>query len=93
MYDPIVLEDFTVYVNANTAVRSWRRATQKQIKTWNADAKKRGDVGLVVDASGDEVLAVEKEVESWMVKAWCEALSVCCVNRVRGQGRARKGFY
>ncbi|KAH9862861.1 hypothetical protein J1614_010954 [Plenodomus biglobosus] len=96
MFDPIILEDFTAYVNANTQIRTYKRATQKQIKAWNAEAKRRGDVGVDVDGRGvgdDEVLAVEKELEPFMVKAWCEGLSVCCVNRVRGNGGARKGLY
>ncbi|KAI8932439.1 hypothetical protein NX059_010625 [Plenodomus lindquistii] len=96
MFDPIVLEDFTAYLNTNTTIRTYKKATQKQIKAWNADAKKRGDVGVGGGVAGPgegEVLAVEKELEGFQVKAWCEGLSVCCINRVRGNGGARKGFY
>ncbi|KAH9860952.1 hypothetical protein IAQ61_010688 [Plenodomus lingam] len=95
MFDPIVIEDFTAYVNANTQVRVFRRATQKQVKAWNAELKRCGGAGVldVRDKAEDEVYAVEKELEGFMVKAWCEGLSVCCVNRIKGNGRKRKGFY
>ncbi|KAF2848464.1 hypothetical protein T440DRAFT_509374 [Plenodomus tracheiphilus IPT5] len=96
MFDPIILEDFTAYLNTHTPIRVYKKATQKQIKAWNSDAKKRGDAGVTGGVGGPseaEVLAVEKELEAFMVKAWCEGLSVCCINRVRGNGGARKGLY
>lgn len=106
MYDPIVIEDFTTYLNTSTPIRVYKKATQKQIKAWNADLKKQGkevlSVGVGIErqrnAEGeyvDEVLAVEKELEGSMVQGWCESLSVCCIwgeNRTK-KGTARKGFY
>ncbi|KAI4660117.1 uncharacterized protein J4E79_005921 [Alternaria viburni] len=101
MYDPIVIEDFTAYLNAHTPIRVYKKATQKQIKAWNADLKKQDKeavhlgVGPSREGDGSEVFAVEKELESTMVQGWCESLSVCCIwgeNRTK-KGTARKGFY
>jgi hypothetical protein len=101
MYDPIVLEDFTAYLNAKTPIRVYKKATQKQIKAWNSELKSRGDevvglgVGVGREGDGSEVLAVEKELEGPMVQGWCESMSVCCIwGEGRGKkGTARKGFY
>ncbi|KAF1846193.1 uncharacterized protein K460DRAFT_355904 [Cucurbitaria berberidis CBS 394.84] len=94
MYDPIVLEDFTAYLNAQTNIRTYRRATQKQIKAWNQMLKGDGQSILSVDESGDEVLAIEKELEAYMAQGWCESMSVCCIwGEGRGKGGARKGLY
>lgn len=79
----------------------YKKATQKQIKVWNADLKKQDKeavhlgVGPSREGDGSEVFAVEKELESTMVQGWCESLSVCCIwgeNRTK-KGTARKGFY
>lgn len=91
MYDPIVLEDFTAHLNAQTNVRAWKRATKAQIKSWNNEMKKIGGEGA--GCGENEVLVVERELEAWMVREWCESLGVCCVFGERKQGGARKGFY
>lgn len=94
MYDPIVLEDFTVYLNANTPIRVFKKATQKQIKAWNSDLKIRGEAAMSVEKDGDDLLVVEKELEGYMAQGWCESLSICCIwGEGRGKGGARKGFY
>jgi hypothetical protein len=94
MYDPIVLEEFTAYLNTNTSVRVFKKATQKQIKAWNSDLKSRGEAAMSVDKEGDDVLAVEKELEGYMAQGWCESLSICCIwGEGRCKGGARKGFY
>jgi hypothetical protein len=94
MYDPIVLEDFTVYLNANTSIRVFKKATQKQIKAWNSDLKIRGEAAMSVEKDGDDLLVVEKELEGYMAQGWCESLSICCIwGEGRGKGGARKGFY
>ena len=94
MYDPIILEDFTTYLNGNTHIRTYRRATQKQIKAWNKELKMKGNATLGVERD-DEVLAIEKELEAFMVRDWCQDMSVCCIHakESRGRGTARKGFY
>ncbi len=95
MYDPIVLEEFTAYLNANTSVRVYKKATHKQIKAWNTDLKSRGEAVMNVDKDGDDIPVVEKELEGYMAQGWCESLSICCIwGEGRGKkGTARKGFY
>lgn len=95
MYDPIVLEDFTAYLNANTSIRTYRKATQKQIKAWNAERKALGEDTVGVLEWEDKVLAVERELEASEVREWCESMSVCCIwGEGRGKvGTARKGYY
>ncbi|KAF2274363.1 uncharacterized protein EI97DRAFT_435209 [Westerdykella ornata] len=94
MYDPIIVEDFTAYLNAHTSIRAHRRATQKQIKAWNKEIKKRGGEALSVEEGGDQVLVVEKELETYMVRAWCEEHSVCCASRDnKGKVGLPKGQY
>jgi hypothetical protein len=94
MYDPIILEDFTTYLNGNTHIRTYKRATQKQIKAWNKESKMKGNAILGVERDG-EVLAIEKELEIFMVRDWCQDMSVCCIHAKdsRGRGTARKSFY
>ncbi|KAF3038680.1 5'-flap endonuclease [Didymella heteroderae] len=94
MYDPIILEDFTAYLNSHANLRTYRRATQKQIKAYNNELKIKGNAILGVEKD-DQVLAIEKELEVYMVRDWCEAMSICCVHakESRGRGSARKGFY
>lgn len=90
MYDPIILEDFTAFINTQTTIRTYKRATQKQAKAWNEELKKNGESKL----QAGEVFAVEKELETWMVQKWCEEMSVCCVMKEgRGRGGVRGGLY
>ncbi|KAF2822504.1 structure-specific endonuclease subunit SLX4 [Ophiobolus disseminans] len=91
MYDPVVLEDLTAHLNVSTGVRSWRRATKAQTKAWNKEMKKSGEDEVF--AHGEEVLAIERDLEAWMVREWCESLSVCCIYGDRKVGGARKGYY
>lgn len=95
MYDPIVLEDFTGYLNDCTSIRLFKKATQKQIKAWNQQRKVDGEPILVVEKGCEEdVLAVTKELETQMVQSWCESLSICCVwGEGRGKSGVRKGLY
>lgn len=102
MYDPIVLEDFTLYLNTHTSIRTNKRATNKQIKLWNKAQKiVGGEVFEVkegwreeVDGDDEVVYVVEKILEAWMVQAWCQELSICCVYREsRRPGGIRKGLY
>lgn len=93
MYDPIVLEELTAHLNAATAIRSWKRATKAQVKSWNKEMKKTGREEVFVRGNGDDVLAIERDLEAWQVREWCEKMSVCCVYAERGRGGARKGFY
>ncbi|KAF2110886.1 hypothetical protein BDV96DRAFT_603499 [Lophiotrema nucula] len=74
MYDPVVLEDFTAYLNSSTSIRTWKRATQKQIKSWNKHLKGIGENALEVEGGQDEseeVLVVKKELEAYMRASPC----------------------
>jgi hypothetical protein len=93
MYDAIVAEDFTAFLNTHDHMRTFKRATQKQIKAWNKHLKTKGAEEMKVDEGEGMVLAVEKEIEAWMVQKWCEEMSVCCVFKERKNGGARKGLY
>jgi hypothetical protein len=94
MYDPIVLEDFTSYLNANTSIRTYKRATQKQIKAWNKKMKANGGDITGVDEVEGLVGAVQKELEVYMVQAWCQEMSICCMSRDgKGRGGVRRGLY
>ncbi|KAH8723837.1 hypothetical protein GQ44DRAFT_709709 [Phaeosphaeriaceae sp. PMI808] len=94
MYEPIVLEDFTVYLNTVTNIRTFKRATKIQIKAWNKNMKVTGGEELIVLECEDIVLAVEKELEAWQVQAWCESMSVCCIwGEGKGRGVVRKSLY
>ncbi|KAL6704478.1 5'-flap endonuclease [Coniothyrium glycines] len=94
MYDPIVLEEFTAYLNSNTTIRAYKRATQKQIKARNQELKLAGEPIMTVEQSGNEVLVVKKELEAYMVQGWCESMSICCIwGEGRGKGGARRGLY
>jgi hypothetical protein len=96
MYTPVILEDFTLYLNSTPSpvIRVFKKATLKQIKAFNQQRKARGLEAVVVGmGEGEEVLAVEKELEMGMVQGWCESLSVCCVYAERKGSGARKGMY
>jgi hypothetical protein len=93
MYDAIILEDFTAFLNTTLRLRTWKKATLKQAKAWNKHLKDTGEQKLEVIAEKEEVLAVEKELEVWMVQKWCEEMSVCCIVKEKQKGGARKGLY
>jgi hypothetical protein len=94
MYEPIVLEDFTTYLNTHTTIRTYKKATKIQIKAWNKGLKVSGKEELGVLEWEQVVLAVDKDLEAVQVQAWCESMSVCCIwGEGRGKGGVRKGFY
>lgn len=93
MYDAIVAEDFTAFLNTHDQMRTYKRATQKQVKAWNKELKRKGEQEMKTADGDGMVLAVEKEVEAWMVQKWCEEMSVCCVVKDKKNGGARKGLY
>ncbi|KAL1596581.1 5'-flap endonuclease [Paraconiothyrium brasiliense] len=93
MYDAIVAEDLTAFLNTHDQIRTYKRATQKQSKAWNKDLRAKGEEEMKVAEGDGMVLAVEKEIEAWMVQKWGEEMSVCCVSRERKNGGARKGLY
>ncbi|KAF1979033.1 hypothetical protein BU23DRAFT_595501 [Bimuria novae-zelandiae CBS 107.79] len=99
MYDPIVVEDFTTFLNTHEQIHAYQKATQKQVKVWNKELKRRREEEDSVEGSAETVegdgcvLAVRKEVEVGMVQKWCEEMSVCCVSRGKKGGGVKKGLY
>lgn len=96
MYDAIVVEDFTSFLNAQPVrhgIHTYKKATQKQIKAHNKAAREQGGDEVKVAEGSAEVLAVRKDVEAFMVQKWCEDMSVCCVSGEKKSSGARKGLY
>ncbi|KAF2795731.1 hypothetical protein K505DRAFT_323864 [Melanomma pulvis-pyrius CBS 109.77] len=96
LYDAIVLEEFTAFLNKHTRIRAYRRATLKQVKAWNKTLKKEGRevLGEVDKDDESKINVVEKELETWMVQGWCQEMSVCCISKVRsGRSGMGKGSY
>ncbi len=78
MYDPIVLEDFTIWLNdQGVRVPSWVRKPEKARRPSKKKKRKPDE-----DDEGDEG-AVErgdvKKLRPWMVQKWCEDMSICCL--------------
>ncbi|KAF2815903.1 uncharacterized protein BDZ99DRAFT_514539 [Mytilinidion resinicola] len=71
MYDPIVLEDLTAWLNAQ-GVRWF-----VTIKRKGRGKKKAGEAA----GAEDDMEVVEKELEAKMVQNWCEENSICCTYR------------
>lgn len=78
-YMPVVLEDLTDYLNKNTQIRVYKRATQVQIKAWNRRRAGLGKKKLEIEEGW--VFAVEKDLEVGMVKQWGESQGICCIDR------------
>ncbi|KAF2876012.1 hypothetical protein BDV95DRAFT_563211 [Massariosphaeria phaeospora] len=93
--EPLNLEDITTFVNTKTSIRTFKRATQLQVKAWNRVLKARGEEKLVVEEGGDDVLAVEKELEVAQMQDVLQVNSIASISKApwgRGDG-VRKGFY
>lgn len=110
MYDAIGVEEFTGWLVGfrDEGVCFWKRAGKGQVRAWEKaggvvvelgglDSVGSGSKGGGGGGGDDEemVLAVRKEVETWMVQRWCEEMSVCVVSREKkaGSGGARRGLY
>ncbi|KJX97325.1 hypothetical protein TI39_contig508g00003 [Zymoseptoria brevis] len=77
LFDPIVLEDFTGWLNGQGL-----RVETRKVK---AKAKKKGKKKKGEDHTAeviDEVVEYElcrEEIKPWMVQKWCESKSICCL--------------
>ncbi|KXS96457.1 hypothetical protein AC578_3219 [Pseudocercospora eumusae] len=80
LFDPIVLEDLTGWLNAR-GVRVEVRKVKSVAKS--RPNKRKGDVSV------SEVEVVEVELMPWMVQKWCEEKSVCCLWREGLRGGVR----
>lgn len=85
LYDPIVLEDLTAWVN--------EQGLRVEVKKPKPKAKKRGRKKKATEATEEVVeWEVEREhVQAWMVQKFCEEKSICCLWKegLRGGVRTR----
>lgn len=90
LYDPIVLEDLTEYLNTQQVRVKVERAVE-------APKNKKGRKRKAVDEEAGQVEGVglteirEEDLKPWMVQKWCEEVGVCCLWRegLRGGVKAR----
>ena len=85
MYDPIVVEDLTSWLNEQGLRVEIRRHKPKGMKK---RGRKRKDAADDVQEVDWEVC--EELLQPWMVQKWCEDQSVCCVLN-EGGWRAGRG--
>lgn len=83
LYDPIVLEDLTAWLNGQGL-----RTEVERLKTKN---KTRGRKKKDAPPEVDEWETVRDELKAWMVQKWCEDNSICCLWKegLRGGVKAR----
>ena len=83
LYDPIVLEDFTAWLNEQGIRVQWRRKItkkrQKKIGRPKKVTERHEDLGSAHLSEGVDFEFVEDPLQGWMVQKWCEEKSVCCV--------------
>ena len=87
MYDPIVLEDLTAWLNKQ-GLRIPRKAPAvKGIRKEKGKKK----VKELQNSAVNKAQVVDKELEIWMVQKWCEEKSICCLWRegLRGGVKSR----
>ncbi|TKA72085.1 hypothetical protein B0A55_08668 [Friedmanniomyces simplex] len=91
LYDPIVLEDLTAWLNAqDLRIRVQRQKAKKSVK----GRKKKGAEGSAEAAlrSEPDFEEVREEVQGWMVQKWCEEKSVCCLWKEGLRGGVRSNY-
>jgi hypothetical protein len=83
LYDPIVLEDFTAWLNS--------QGLRTEIERLKHKTKTRGRKKKDAPPEVDEWETVRDELKPWMVQKWCEENSVCCLWKegLRGGVKAR----
>ncbi|GIZ41947.1 hypothetical protein CKM354_000523000 [Cercospora kikuchii] len=92
LYDPIVLEDLTAWLND----RGLRVKSRKlKLKPKAKGRKKKQDQHALdkddTTAAEDEYELIQEPLKPWMVQKWCEDKSVCCLWKegLRGGVRTR----
>jgi len=84
MYDPIVLEELTAYLNE----QGLSIESQKQKPKPKKKGRKKKDAPT--EELEVEWETVQEPLQAWMVQKWCESNSICCVWAGGGwSGRAR----
>ncbi|KAK0300827.1 5'-flap endonuclease, partial [Friedmanniomyces endolithicus] len=78
LYDPIVLEDLTVWVNAQGLGLLVRRLeTKKSVKARKKKGAERSTEAPLPD--DPDYVEAREEVQAWMVQKWCEEKGICCL--------------
>jgi hypothetical protein len=81
LYDPIVLEDLTTWLNAQgvtVSVRKFKPKTNKKGRKRKVDANTTHDADSAQDEEA-EWEVVQEPLQAWMVQKWCQEKSVCCL--------------
>jgi predicted nucleic acid-binding Zn ribbon protein len=83
LYDPIVLEDLTAWLN--------QQGLRIEIERLKPKVKTRGRKKKDAPPDVDEWEVVQHELKAWMVQKWCEDNSICCLWKegLRGGVKAR----
>lgn len=98
LYDPIVLEDLTAWLNEKGVRLEIRKLKSIPSRTKSRKRKVQTDAGGAEDVLGPSGVVTQQEYEThesellpWMVQKWCEYRSVCCLWRegLRGGVRVR----
>ncbi|KAI7204543.1 hypothetical protein D0869_00122 [Hortaea werneckii] len=88
LYDPIVLEDLTAWLNEKAGIRIpvLRKVAKKQQLARGKNGEKKDE-----ESEEQEVEVNDEEVKAWMVQKWCEERSICCLWKegLRGGVRSR----
>lgn len=106
LYDPIVLEDFTAWLNrqgitwtVKNAVKAKKSRGRPKKDNGKGDAKIPAEqteeaVESTRDGEGAEPTFEEAEVslEVWMVQRWCESKSICCLRRDGERGGPKLNY-
>lgn len=89
LYDPIVLEDFTAWLNERGLRIGVTRRKAKTAAKKGRKKKAAVEEAVAPEEPGFEV--VEEQLQAWMVQKWCEEKSVCCLWKegMRGGVRTR----
>ncbi|KAG9895431.1 hypothetical protein KCU98_g12175, partial [Aureobasidium melanogenum] len=84
LYDPIVLEDLTLWLNAQGV-----RIEVSVPKVVKGKGKKKADAIETVEESTE---MVQEELQPWMVQKWCEEHSICCLWKEGLRGGVRQKY-
>ncbi|KAG9945218.1 hypothetical protein KCU85_g7354, partial [Aureobasidium melanogenum] len=84
LYDPIVLEDLTSWLNAQGV-----RIELSVPKVVKGKGKKKVDVVETIEEATE---LVQEELQPWMVQKWCEEHSICCLWKEGLRGGVRQKY-
>lgn len=86
LYDPIVLEDFTAWLNSHNICV----AVQRKIPKKRSRSRPKKDEGMEQDAL--EIETIQEALQPWMVQKWCEEKSICCLWKEGLRGGVRTKY-